>query len=123
METEALLVNGYRVVRIKEDLSNDTELSALKAAIKPYLDEDFHNLALSFTEKTVFFSRTIAVLVQFLGHLKENDGSLTIIHPNEKILEMIHLVGLDKLMDTLTSEDELGGQQNLGVKVHSLDFT
>jgi anti-anti-sigma factor len=107
METQSCDINGYRLVRIMEDLTQETNLAALKAAVSPHLDNGVKNLALSFTENSYFFSRTIAILVQFLGHIKENDGRLAIIHPNDKMLEMFKMVGLGMLIDLYTSEDAL----------------
>jgi anti-anti-sigma factor len=108
MEIEAVDINGYRVLRIKEDLTRDSNLTKFKSLVKPHLDEGVKNLALSFTRDSYFYSRTIAIIVQFMGHIKENDGNIAIIHPNNGVLEMIKLVGLGKLIETYTSEDSLG---------------
>lgn len=111
MEIEALDKNGYRLLRIKEDLSHNTDLTALKMLVNSHLDGGVNNLALSFTKDSYFFSRTIAILVQFMGHVKEREGNFAIIHPNKSMLEMINLIGLGKLMETYTSEESLGVQQ------------
>ena len=107
MEIEALDKNGYRLLRIKEDLKQDTDLKKLKSLINDNFDDDVKNLALSFTESSYFYSRTIAIITQFLGHIKERDGMFALIHPNSHMLEMIKLVGLDKLIYICTSEDKL----------------
>ena len=110
MEIEALEKNGYRLLRIKEDLSPDTDLEKLKTLIKPHLDDGVQNLALSFTKESYFYSRTIAIIIQFMGHVKEHGGNLTIIHPNKRMLEMIELIGLGKLMKMHTSEESIGAK-------------
>jgi anti-anti-sigma factor len=79
----------------------------MKALIHSHVDESVINLALSFTKDSYFYSRTIAILTQFLGNIKEHGGSFSIIHPNKNMLEMIELVGLGKLIETYTSEDSL----------------
>lgn len=107
MDIEALDKNGYRLLRINEDLKQDTDLKKLKSLINDHFDDSVKNLALSFTEASYFYSRTIAIITQFLGYIKERDGLFAIIHPNTHMLEMIKLVGLDKLITTCTSEDEL----------------
>jgi anti-anti-sigma factor len=108
MEIEALDKKGYRLLRIKEDLSHETDLAQLKTLIQSHLDEEVKNLALSFTKDSFFYSRTIAILVQFMGYVKEREGNFAIIHPNISMLEMIKLIGLDKLMEMHTSEDSIG---------------
>ena len=111
MEIEALDKNGYRLLRIKEDLSHDTDLTALKMLVNSHLDGGVSNLALSFTKDSYFFSRTIAILVQFMGNIKEREGHFAIVHPNSGMLEMINLIGLGKLMETYTSEESLGNSK------------
>ncbi len=111
MEIEALEKNGYRLLRIKENLSHDTDLTALKMLVNSHLEDGITNLALSFTKDSYFFSRTIAILVQFMGYIKEREGRFAVIHPNGSMLEMINLIGLGKLMETYTSEEALGVRQ------------
>lgn len=103
--------NGYRLLRIKEDLSHETDLAKLKTSIQSHIDETVNNLALSFTKDTYFFSRTIAILVQFMGYIKERDGNIAIIHPNASMLEMIKLTGLDRFIETHLSEESIGKQE------------
>ena len=110
MEIEALDKNGYRLLRIKEDLSSTTDLKKLKTLIQSQLDEKVANLALSFTKDSFFYSRTIAILVQFMGYVKEREGNFAVIHPNIGMLEMIKLTGLGKLMETYISEESIGKQ-------------
>ena len=105
MDIEALDTNEYRLLRIKEDLSPDTDLKQLKMLINSHLDDSVKNLALSFTKDSYFYSRTIAILTQFMGHVKENDGQFAIIHPNANMLEMIELTGLSRLIETYSSEE------------------
>jgi hypothetical protein len=107
MEIEALDKNGYRLLRIKEDLRQSTDLTELKFLLASHIDDEVKNLAFSFTEKSYFYSRTIAILTQFLGTIKERNGQFALIHPNNGMLEMIRVVGLNKLMGLYVTEDEL----------------
>jgi anti-anti-sigma factor len=101
--------NGFRIVRIKDDITRETDLNELKNVVKDKIDkENITHLAVSFTRESNFYSPLIAVLVQFLGYVKEKDGSLAIIHPNEGMLDVIRMVGLGKLMNLYTSEDLIG---------------
>lgn len=118
MEIETLDKNGYRLLRIKEDLGQSTDLTELKSLLASRIDDEVKNLAFSFTEKSYFYSRTIAILTQFLGTIKERDGQFALIHPNDSMLEMIRLVGLNKLMGLHATEDEL-----VGVHEHESEMT
>lgn len=111
MEIETLDKNGYRILRIKEHLSQHTDLTVLKELLREHMNNEVQNLALSFTAESYFYSRTIAILVQCLGHIKEREGNFAIVHPNKNMLEMIKLTGLGKLMEMHLSEESVGVQK------------
>lgn len=108
MEIEKLEKNGYILLRVKEDLKQETDMTPLKQVAGTIVAEGNFNLAISFTYTSNFFSRTIAILVQILGLVKESGGHLSVVHPNADMLEMIRIVGLEKLIDTHTSEETIG---------------
>jgi anti-anti-sigma factor len=108
MEIESLDKNGYCLIRIKEDISHETDVAQFKTSIQPYLDQGHINIALSFTKNSIFYSTIIAILVQILGRVKEFDGNFALVHPNTSMLEMIRLVGLGKLIEMHTSEENIG---------------
>ena len=101
--------NGYCVVRIKEDITRESDLKELKDQVRRRIEsEGVKNLAISFTQESNLYSPLIAVLVQFLGYVKEKDGNLVVVHPNNGMLDVIRMVGLGKLMILAKSEDEIG---------------
>jgi anti-anti-sigma regulatory factor len=108
MKFEFAEMNGYRLVRITEDITRESDLNELKSIVRQNLDSGTTNLAVSFTHASNFYSPLIAVLVQFLGYVKEHDGNLAVVHPNEGMLDVLKLVGLGKLMLLYTSEDKIG---------------
>jgi hypothetical protein len=117
MEIETVDRAGYRILRVKEDLTSDSDLTDLKTAVKLQIDDSVRNIAISFTEKSYFYSRTIAVLVQFLGLIKELEGNLAIIHPDAGKSKMLTLIGLGKLIQTFTDENELKSTLKTGYSV------
>ncbi len=103
---------GFRVVVLNETTSRDTDFTPLKAAISQQIQEGYRNLAVSFSFESYLYSMTIAVLVQFLGQVKEHGGVFAIIHPNPAMLRIIGLVGLDRLIKICASEEELSEQDS-----------
>jgi anti-anti-sigma factor len=108
MEIETLEKNGYHLIRIKDDLLHETDMTPLKNEVQSQMDKGTVNLAISFTGTSIFFSRAIAVLVQTLGQVKEFGGQLAVVHPNPGMLEVFTVVGLEKLIQTHTSEETIG---------------
>jgi len=108
MEIEKLEKNGYYLLRVKEDLKQETDMTPLKEIAQSAIKENNSNIAIAFTYDSNFFSCTIAILVQILGLVKEFGGRLSVIHPNADMLEMIRIVGLEKLIDMHTSEETIG---------------
>lgn len=109
MDFEFAEKNGYHVVRVNQDIAREAELNELKTVVRKKIDIDgVKNLAVCFGPDCNFYSPLIAVLVQFLGQVKERDGNLAVVHPNNAMLDVIRMVGLGKLMTLLKSEDDIG---------------
>jgi anti-anti-sigma regulatory factor len=107
MYIEVCDIGAFRVVRVMDDLGNDSNLEDLKAAVREQMDNHAQNIALSFTRRTYFFSRLIAVMVQFLGFVKERNGIFAIVHADPNMRNMLTLVGIDKLIRAFADEQQL----------------
>jgi anti-anti-sigma factor len=108
MNIEIMDFNGYKVLRVKDDIKSDSDLSALKAAVNSQLTAGAKNLALSFTPGSFFYSKTIAVIVQVLGLVKEVGGNFSVVHPVARVLKSLAVIGLDKLIELCPKEENIG---------------
>lgn len=108
MDFEFTQKNGYHLLRVNRDISREEDLNALKKVVREKIEnQKIAKLAVSFARESNFYSPLIAVLVQFLGFVKELDGTLIIVHPNQEMLDVLEMVGLGKLMVLRTSEDDI----------------
>ena len=107
MNIDVIDKKSYCLIRIKDDLLDETDMKPLKTEAQAQLDNGMINIAISFTRNSHIHSLTIAVLIQILGFVKEFGGKLAVVHPNAKILEILEVVGLEKLVATSTSEDSI----------------
>ena len=105
MNIEVVNKEKFCIIRINDIVTQDTDLTSLKHEAQSQVNCGNVHIALSFTKDSNFYSRTIAVIVQILGLVKEFGGGLAIVHPNSDMLEMIQLVGLGKIIEMYTSED------------------
>ena len=92
--------NSFIIIRVKENLTLKSDLSSLKSALMRCLGRGQTNFALSFTEKSYFFSHTISMLVECIDMVHKRGGMLGIVNPNNEILDLLHNIGF--LEDRLT---------------------
>jgi anti-anti-sigma factor len=97
----------FQILTLRDDLGGNTDLNELKEIVRGLLEKGMKNLAISFTEGSYFCSLTLSVLVQFLGFVKEREGDLVILKPNERIKNTLQIVGLNKLIKMVDSEEML----------------
>lgn len=108
MKTELDTVNNYQIVRILQEIPRDNDFSKLKKTVYSILEDGNKNIAISFSKDTYLYSRTIAVLVQFLGLVKEKDGNFAVVHPDPKMLKSLKMIGLSFMMQLCTEEKSIG---------------
>jgi anti-anti-sigma factor len=109
MKYEMEIKNGFHILHMREDVGGTTDLDAFKELIRGLLDKGMKNLAIEFTPNSYFCSLTLSVLVQFLGFVKEREGELVILRPNERIANTLQIVGLHKLIKMANAETDLPG--------------
>lgn len=100
-------MNGYRVFRIKEDLALGADFGALTTLIERALKKGVTKIALHFTPRSYLYTPTIARLVEYYKLLSERGGSLCLVQSGGDILEVLHTIGLTRLVRVVSSEGEL----------------
>ncbi len=108
MQLETREKNGYRVIRIGENISGGTDFTELKNLVLQLVQQGHVYLALSFTTESYFYSSAISALVQCLGMVREHGGKLAIVQPNDGMIDTLRIVGLLKMINVHRSEETLG---------------
>ncbi len=107
MQIESILKDDILILRILENLDINSELSDVKEVIKKNIKKDIKDIAVSLTPNSRLSSTSIGQLLRCYSILKESDGKLTIIQPNEGDSELLSILSLTCVIDIFKSEDEL----------------
>ena len=85
------------------------DLSELRYLVRGYIRQGKRHIAVSFTDSSYIYSGALAVLVECCRELKEGDGELCIIEPNQEIKDIIYSLNLDKVLTLYETVDDLPG--------------
>jgi anti-sigma B factor antagonist len=76
----------------------------LKQQIITLLDSGVRHILVNLTNVEYLDSTALGVLIGGLKRLRERDGSLDLICPNQRIKRVFEITGLDKIFDMYASE-------------------
>ncbi len=107
MNINSTLHNGYRILEVRDHVGLHTELTELLPHIEQALQNKETNIALSFTDESYLSSSAIKVLLQCYEMITENDGTLTLLHPNKDIISTFKVLDLEKIIKVFSSLEEL----------------
>lgn len=100
--------DDYCVVRVRDNVTLHSDLSRLKEIIAEKTDQGTTHIALRFTDSSYFYTKQIATLVFCLEKIREVNGTLALIAPNENILDVLKTVGFMDFARVYDSEDDFG---------------
>ena len=88
----------YRVIKIDEDVEEDTELSELNVIVKGMLDQGKRTLAIRFTPRSYFGAKAVHDFVDCLEMITENRGRLAVICQNRYIHDFVGAIDFDHVV-------------------------
>lgn len=106
MKIETEKKNDYLILRIKDELDLDTNVSELKKVIEDYIKENEDNFAISMSPSSNLSSMSIGVILQCYQIIKEKGGKLAIIHPNKDDFDLLETLKFTCVIETYRSEEE-----------------
>ena len=106
MEFETKKKNDYLIVKIKDDLRLDSNISELKIIIEDYIKENELNFAISLSPRSNLSSMSIGIILQCYQIINENEGKLAIIHPNQNDSDLLETLSFTCVIKTYGSEEE-----------------
>jgi anti-anti-sigma factor len=98
---------AYQVLRFHEAPAVIDDLTELRYLVKGYIDQGKRHIAVSFTDASYFYSGALGVLVECYLELKDGEGELCVIEPNQKLKDVFKAVNLDKIFKVYESENDL----------------
>jgi anti-anti-sigma factor len=107
MDIDIYKKGNYQLLRLKEDVGLNTDLSELKAVIEQQLSQGVSNIAVAFTQQSYLYTKSIAVLISCSEIIKDAGGHLAIIEANKDILDILSVIDFDKVIKMYESEADL----------------
>lgn len=97
----------FQVIRIQDELNVVSDLTELGYLVQGYIKQGKRHIAVGFSGMSYIYSGAVAVLIRCHRELKEDDGELCIIEPNEHIRPILNLLHIDQVLRVLDSVEDL----------------
>ncbi|HUI90647.1 MAG TPA: STAS domain-containing protein [Chitinivibrionales bacterium] len=107
MKLEVYKKNGYLVIRLKEDVGLNSDLTGLKSVIEQRLAQGARLIAIAFTPSSYLYTKSISVLIACSELIKDAGGRLAIVEANRDILDILSVIDFDKVIKIFADENDL----------------
>lgn len=107
MRIEIGQIGIYKILRIQEHAPVLSQLDELRSLVNGYLSRDDRYMAVCFTGTSYLYSGAIAVLISCYKMVRDKGGDLCILEPKPELLNLLHQMGIDTLINIYQSESDL----------------
>jgi anti-anti-sigma factor len=107
MQLEKSEKKGYQIIRIQDDLNFNSDLTEVKKVVEDFLAQNKILIAVSLTPRSYLSSMSIGYLLSIYKKVKEKNGILAVIQPNEEDNDLLEMLSMTSVIETYRSEDEL----------------
>jgi hypothetical protein len=97
----------YVIIRILDDINLNSDIEPLTTVVERNILAGRKHLAFAFGDDSFLYTRHIAVLIKCLEMLREEGGSLAVVHPNRDIIDVLALIDPEQLIIKVEMEEEL----------------
>ncbi len=97
---------NFHVIDVVGKIDRLKDSIVLKSYINTLLEKETSNIALNLAQVTYLDSGALNVLIYCHNQVKKKDGSLVLIEPNEYVRDVLEVVGLNKLVQIYSSEED-----------------
>ncbi len=104
---ESYSERGYQILRIEHDDDAVSDLSELRDLIVGYLSRGKIHIAVSFLSASYIYSGALKILINCLKMITAQGGTLSIIEPNPKLLNILNALTINRVIKIYVSEDYL----------------
>ena len=105
MNLEGREKNGYHIIDIAGRVNKLKDSMTLKSFVKGLLEKNILKIALNLRDVTYLDSGALNVLIYTHNTLSQHGGSLLLIAPNHYVNDVLNVVGLDKIVRIVPSEE------------------
>ncbi len=107
MNIDSSYQNGYRIISVKDHIGIYTDIGELVTVVEQALQQNETRIAFSFSDKSYLFSNAIRVIMQCFELIKDKEGKLVLVQPNEDILSTFNVLDLDSVIEIFPTMDDL----------------
>lgn len=104
---ESYSKRGYQILRVEQDDDAVSDLSELEDLISGCLSRGKIHVAVSFLNASYIYSGALKVLISCLKRITAQGGTLSIIEPNPKLLNILNTLTINRVIKIYVSEDYL----------------
>ena len=98
---------SFLAIRLLGEVTLNTETGPLVQAVEQALAAGRTSVAITFGENSFLYTRHIASLIRCLELIREQDGSLAVINPNQDIRDVLALIDPEGMIVRADSEEAL----------------
>ena len=107
MQLEKIEKKGYQIIRIKDDLNFNSDLTEVKEVVEDLLIRNKVMIAVSLTPRSYLSSMSIGYLLSIYKIVRVKNGILAVVQPNEEDNDLLEMLSMTSVIETYRSEDEL----------------
>lgn len=104
---EIYIKKNYQVIKINDVLSLGSDITELDNIVNDFLKKNIVNVAIHFKDGSYLYSGSAAVIIRCWEYIKEKNGNFVLINVNEEIVDFLAIMGLDSVIKTCNSDEEL----------------
>ncbi len=107
MEIEFSSKNDFYIIRLKNDLRFDANITELKDIVAVKIEEGHANIAISLTPDSHLSSMSIGTVLQCFKLVNDTGGQFALIHPNDEDQDLLDTLGFSCMIAIHDSEESL----------------
>lgn len=113
MQYEVDDVGKFKVIHVIGNISPDVGTKMLEDTVSELMDNGHHHFVFNLERVTYLDSAGIGIFIHCLCDVKENHGTLCIVAEDKQVLEVLSMVGVDRLITIYTSMDDFKQAQRV----------
>ncbi|MFH0921298.1 MAG: STAS domain-containing protein [Fibrobacterota bacterium] len=107
MELDIQDYHGFKLIAIKGQISHLKDSISLKSLVNSLLEDAHYKIALNLKELEYIDSAAINVFIYTKSQVEKAGGSFCIVEPNDYVLDVINVVGLEQYFKIIQDKDKL----------------
>lgn len=107
MNIELATRNEYLIIRIKDDLYFDTDITEVKSIVEEKIEEGIGNFAISLTPNSHLSSMSVGKILQCYEIVNKKGGKIALVVPSTDDEDLLETLSFTCLIKICKSEDDL----------------